>query len=485
MVKLNASDSPTLPSHDCNGPVRLLVEGPRGKTIGIPVIDDGLTVHYRKDGPLDVSTRVEVDIPLEGLGEEWYQYIDAFSEEGGFQEAAVGLKKGKLDGDFEDGYYNVARGYIGGVGGAGDNVGHLTIFGPYKFLNQLAAAHTFDKGAPVLSAVEWLINELNSRQNLIDNITLSNRTFFDAEAAEQDFSGARGEGIELPTEGPELKKSETFTSNRHTLADVASFIQNNTDIRLFFQPTPDGGVSLVVSQSPGTLYDATSTDTIPELALESIGADIPELTLIENNALYEMNPINTVRAKGKNTTLVSVDGVNSESGSAQPGPGGATGSGGSGELGFAVVEAYYPPLVDRAGGRIATTIESKNKVLSIVEKEARNILKTKLDNVSGGTMTMPITPSIFPFDRVLARPSCASVVSTDLPMLSYEVQRVAHNIMPSGGDQNNLSHTEIAVSMAVIPDLIKVDSKVKSATPAAGAENEPDPTPTWDPKMDT
>jgi len=110
-----------------------------GDRIGIPIIDEGVTVHVWKDGPASFNRRAEVTFPITDGDEPWYTYINGYNEDksNAMQPAEVWLSPLNADGSLRknpDGSIEEhlgIRGYISSIGTqSGANKGHVTIMGP-------------------------------------------------------------------------------------------------------------------------------------------------------------------------------------------------------------------------------------------------------------------------------------------------------------------------------------------------------------------
>lgn len=436
--------------HICDAPVRVTVDQDDGEPVALPIVDNGVEVHHRKDGPLDVSRRAEVDFALTSNTVDWYSYVDAYEEGGGMQQATVYMKALGRDGSYGDNLVPVLRGYIGGVGSSGDNVGHLTIFGPFKLLQHIAISHTIAPKSHALEFPHLITKTLNERQDIIDDVEFWSPAlpaWKSRRDLQTDTSFRRG-GKQLtynvdhtsPTSDEEeqygrnvyfVDEYTRFNRDEHTLADVAKTFTDDFDLRLYFRTLQDGRNVLHVERSPGLMWDTTGDNT---------EAPAP----IHNNAIFEMKPFNAILVKGSRSDNKIPEAI-----------------------------AWYPALTERAGGKIAKVKRTSAPNADRAEAQARSELKKALDGITGGTINFTLTPNMFPFDAVKAQPSCAGIVSTDLPPIDYEVERASHTIDPKDLSTNELPQTEVAVSMYI--DSSSIESKAAMVTdrPAEDSPNVP------------
>lgn len=449
--------------HVCDGPVRVIIHDVDGtKDVAIPVAGNGLTLHERKDGPLAVSRRAEVNFPLEAFGTSWHEYINSISNGWGMQKATVQMKPHKVyDNDTVEAgdYQTVLVGYIGAVGSSGTNMGQLTIFGPYNLLTSIPVSLTLQ---PTLSepysTIQPLLDIIQEEQYIFEHIGIS---ILGADTRPDDDSS-----IDIPF----TSKKKQFAAGRDTMADALKWLEEQYNLRIWFEPLGLGAVQLTVDLQPEPLDIFMLTDYMDDdISPRPVTFDARkegDIDIIENDALYEMKPFNTLKLKGEEVGrgFDSVEDI-----ARLP-----TGN-------FPQATAKYEPLVDAAGGEMVIEETSDQDKQNVLEKNARKRLKERLDNVSGGTMTLPLSPFMSPYDRVLAHPACAArYPDSDFPEVRYEIQRTAHKVEPNSGDQGNpINRTEIAVSMSVDPTLIETESSLQTVATSKDSENEPQTIGDW------
>lgn len=441
MVDLDDIEADVI-GHQCDAPVSVLVEKSWDEFVGIPVVDDGVKLYMRKDGPLSVGRRAEVDIPLTTKEDDWYKHIEALEEGGGMQNAMVAMRQMDGDGNFSDDSTLLLRGYIGAVGSSGDNIGHLTIFGPYKLFSQIAASVTLKSGNPSVY-FDYIQNTFNDAQNIFDDISTDTIPIYE------------NSDVVLNRE-----KEKSFSPNRDTLADIVQWAQTKIRHQLWFEPR------------------WTNNELVsPYYEMEQHSAVDGNVDVIENNAIYEMKPFNTLILKGSARAPLPespLDGVDVHE---------ITSGINARKRGYAEAVAWYPPLVERAGGPVPVTEPSDENDPQVLEREAERRLKEKLDDTSGGSMTTTLNPNIKPYEFIEARPTCAGIVGEDLPPLNFEVQRVTHIVDPKNAE-NHVPRTEISASMHADAGKIKSESKMVEMAKAEGTLNEPGKVPDWAPVWD-
>jgi len=407
--------------HACDAPIQVEVDGTR-----IPIIDKGVTVHQRKGGPLSISRHADVTFPITDGNTDWIDKIDAFDENGSMDRVRVLMKELNARGEPTGDFMCPIDGYVSGVGARGaSNSGRLRVLGPYKLLDSIPITTSLKAISNIEQLFSWFVKEFNAGQEL-----------FDVSLGELETGGQAviefGGGLELaqPNIDPTFRK---FTRNRDTLADVAETIIEESVFEIWFEPT-DSGIALRVSLSPDETLDATESG---------------HLSLIQNEALYEMRPYNALELKGAEGQDIEVGGTTvSETTFTSIVDGD-----------YPVATATYPPLVERAGGELKQVSTSQRAGVQNLEEEAVSRLKKSLDDISGGTLSTALYPHLRPFHTIDAKPACATVIDTDTPTLTYEAERVTHIYAPDPGSVSgpNIPHTEVGVSMFIDPTKIKAE----------------------------
>lgn len=441
--------------HDCDGPVSLIIEDgdfshvpespATNQAVGLPVSGDGISIHKRKDGPAAITRRAEADFPMQAFGENWFEYISAYNEGGSIQQARVQM-------DYPDGTHKtVFQGYIGSVGASGDNIGHLTMFGPYNLLKSVSIGGTINtEGGFVDGVLGWVARKFEDLQPTFDNVEVE---FIEPDVEDPGPRGADPRERLREAEGTAayidnyFNRTKTFSANRDTLADVLRWIKDYMNVEIWFEPHDGDGILMRAEYDKGS-FDGNAHDATHD----------GEINLIKNNALYEMKPYNAIRLQGRESSITeesdSTIGIPISSGN------------------YPEAVAYYPPLVQRSGGRITMTQKSDINSQPELAGAAKKRLKSALDDVSGGVMTMELNPNMQLFDKIIAQPACAGNFEVDLPALTYEIQRVAHIINPNQ-EENHVPTTEIAVSMSIDPSKIETSTTLKTTTPSESGDNEP------------
>lgn len=422
--------------HSCDSPVQVRIDG-----MGLPIIDDGVTVYERKDGPTSITRRAEVHFPITDGNTVWLDEIDAFRENGRMEQATIDMEAIDIDGNQTGNWERLLHGYVGAVGARGAaNTGRLTIFGPFKLLSSIPAGVSWnERHVRPEDVMEWIVETFNEGQDIFDDVVLDLDEFPDRPIA----VGYDDDGEDF------LASIPNFTENRDTLADVVKTLIEKVNLHIWFEPKENGDLALRAGHQIDTAVD--------QFDLTEDG-DVP---VISNDALYEMRPFNGIKLRGQQNKRVD---LTSDLTIRIPFTKGS----------YPEATATYGPLVERAGGEIIQNANSRANGERGLRREARSELKSQLDEISGGTMDTALAPFVHPYDTVIAKPACASVIDADVPALTYEVERAAHTVAPTPPDSGpNIPSTELAVSMHIDPSKIDVESTIKTTQPSREGKNKP------------
>jgi len=370
----------------------------------IPVAN--ANIHIRKEGPLDVTRYAEVQFPAEYNNN---RYVDLFQtkdpdSQDDFDTLYITLRNG--NGSFVPAF----RGFVTGVGATDSAlIWQCRARGPAHMLTSATANKQFTRTTGK-GIVDYIVNRLDQKAPFAVSSPsgdaddpLEDIELFKDQETLADFIFPDNDSI------PDISP-KTFQSNRHTLKDVADWLRSKTSIRLWFEPT-DNGVTLLPLQSPSEQSHQA----------HYLGG---ELQVISNNALSEIAPVNTIKAKGSATESFDVLGffeLNSDSNK------------------YYIAEARHTKLYERAGQReleADTWIRSDGNTSQEVAEDARSGLKDAIDEATEGDMITLLSGDVIPFDTIEARPTCRSEAEETVP-ITYEVNRVEHMVNPSDGQSRS------------------------------------------------
>lgn len=169
------------PDPDEPAPAKVYVGGQAQSGQRLPLINEGVTVHHRKDGPLAQMRLSDVHFPAEGFGVDW---LDELSYSGPTPPSLAALAEDTIstvEGDvaevwlydaINDSYTLAHRGYVTGVGGGGQtNDLRLRIESVGNYLSELDASQSFSKGT-VGDFLGYVVDELEARVPHFDRVNL-------------------------------------------------------------------------------------------------------------------------------------------------------------------------------------------------------------------------------------------------------------------------------------------------------------------------
>ena len=401
---------------DCKTDSRVFVNGTR-----LPAGD--IELYVRKEGPVDLSRYVEGTFASPFRGED---YANAFNgvtpdKQESFDTIRVDIKDSTTDQ-----YHLAFRGVVTGVGNSSgpEHEWQFRAQGPSFFLNKISASINFDG-----TTTEQILGYV--RDKLQEEIP------FDVSLAANDGGEVQDERIRNPTPfiAPSIQLSKwvsdlrtspkTFQANRHYLSDVINWVKNKSGSRIWLEPT-DNGVAFVATQEPTKRRHRAHYIDNPTLDTPSAGYD-HEIAVVNNNALTELKPINTLIVKGSaKKSLASVGPFELN----QP------------TNDFIQVKARHSELYERAGNReLHGDLEQHSDAESAkeVQNEAKSLLKEKIDEATGGDMQALLAAPVTPYDTIEALPTCNEQINPNADPITYEVSRVHHQIKASGISQTTLN----------------------------------------------
>jgi len=366
------------------------------------------------DGNADITKITEVKYPLKWGGKDIASQITAFSpnSEATYSKATVSfqnVRSGK-GGDYYDVHYGFVRGG-GGTDKSGE--GKFYVDDPSSMFSSIPFSGKYDRPS-VGTVLKDVVSEFNANSP------------FNASAGSVDNETVADDGI-LSTflrfgfgiPGAILANSKSFKSNRHTLADVMKWVTETENGRWYFGY--DGGLKLVYDNDDSTAITYNSHGMVGRGAskrqlLNSGGRFTdgggPYIDIIENDAISEINPVNTLTVHGK--TGIALFGYQADWIPADK---------------FPAVTVEYPPFVKAANGQNVTAgiQETKSVSLEAAEGAAKRKLAEQMRGASQGDILCYGRPDIEPFDRIVAPPECSDMFpNQNVTPVEYEVTAVTH-----------------------------------------------------------
>jgi len=403
---------------DCLTDSRVYVNGTR-----LPAAN--VNVWMRKEGPLDIGRYAEVEFASPFRGEDYAPLFDGLDPDNQeeWDTLRVEIK------DYQTDEYTTQ--FHGMVTAVGNGVGPEQLWkargqGPALFADKIAASQTFDD-ADIPQVLEYISSEFASKLPFdIPTDRGRDGTALAVANSVNDFNNM----LDVVSDFFGLT-TKSFQSNKHTVADVVNWLKGKTGARLWFEPTQEGVV----------LIGSTKPTEVGHTAHYEGG----QTAIINNNALVEINPVNTIKVNGKaaNSLFEGTD-FEIHYGSDR----------------FYGAKARHKPLYQRAGKTEylgETEFASDANTSDEVKNEAKSTLKAAIDKATSGDMQTLLKSPIKPFDTVTARPTCQSSPATDVQPITYEVSRVHHQIRTGSSDEQTMTELNVGVH-AALDDIEIVDS---------------------------
>lgn len=466
-----------------------------GEFVRIPVVQTELWVN--KDGPADINRTAKVKFPGEWGGIDIQSFVDGFN---GTEGTSYDIARVWFYDETNENYQITHFGYIGGVGPASESgVFKFWVYDPADLLKGVPVTQSF--GEPTIAQILAFATEGTDEAG--DPVGLGNRTVFEQVAPIQTHLAGIQEvklqktdtsqlGKEVSMEdgeisvgpfsitdliddifdyllGTEVTNSiiggqKSFKRNRHNMVDVMNWFADRVGGKWHFEPTPSGPILWYdnKSQERGNDQLVRRTFVEKELTTEE-GPQLEEdgdldievfdtFTTIDNQALRDMKPFNTLRLYGESSRptryTAGIEGFSD-----------AASSSALGEA-FPFVEVTYQPLLDRADGhRMMKEVESDEKWLDSAREKAVKQFRQEVEEETEGNMKIKGEPYIVPYDYVLNVPVCERIFTdVDAAQTRYEVNSVKHT--RKAGERFT---TELGVSLALRSEDINVEAEYKPA----------------------
>jgi len=450
-----------------------------GELVEIPTVEVETKV---SKGLTDRDTLTRVIFPIRWQGYNVATIIDPW----------VGRHRDTVDGNFDiatvewrdertNEWYPVQTGWIRGVGGAPKTgTAKFVIQGFETFLDKIRVSKGFGTGGitgrsgvpsydDILSFVEQKLNNTNINKKG-QQIT--------AELVDNNFDGIQenyNEGGILTGTGKFYNSitrnsiaTKKFNSNEHSLKDVLDFYTERLDQEWYF----DNVGNLLVVDNPDNSRRNIYQDRV--YPLDDPPEAVRVVNVLENDALVEISPVNTIWVEGDTASSVGqatdmllapiayyaplIDGDGAEEVAAR--------NNRRQTANYPLAVAWYPPLMpnepteedllakqpsERQGGigqNYSTDASDPRKA----EDTARKRLKEEIVTIGEGDMMVKGMPRIRPNDKVLAYPvRCNSAVSQDVK--PYNVESITHR-----QKHGKMYKTEIDCTVYVEEDLIRTAS---------------------------
>lgn len=385
----------------------------------------------------DVTRLTEANIPLSWKDENIVSNIESFdpTSQSSYDRATVLFQNVR-----QGGWESVHRGFIRGVSGSDTTgVGRVIIQDPAALTSAIPFSNRYTESV----SVGEVFNDVAStiRQNSVFNPQprLSTSRTVNTSGAGAEYVSNSSYGV-----GTNVADTKAFKSNRHTCADALNWVTDSGGGRWYFEFRSGGsrGLSLVYDNGSQSVVFAQrqSRGGAQEQRLNEGGSfpqcPINQLDIIENDAMADIFPVNTLTVKG--ATGASIFGHEVAMIPSKKSP---------------WVTVQYPPFVQAAGGNIVgKQVETDNVTLESATNTAKKKLEQTILDSGTGSMLCYGNPYPMPYDTIQARPECADVITGTAPSLPYEVANVTHT-----KDSMEEMMTRIDVSPVVDPSKITVE----------------------------
>lgn len=261
----------------------------------------------------------------------------------------------------------------------------------------------------------------------------------------------------------EETQKKKFEPNHDTLSDVYTWLGGKIDGNLHFEPKPNS-VELIADVRTSRRVFAQNEviqhydENPPEDHIfandfleDVFGIEFDlsyswqeNVTVIKNDALFEMKPINTLKLRGATSkSLLVDDDDDGELEQAQFDGMTVSGFGGSSKA-FPAITVRVPSLYEAAEGVELSPeiVESDIGQLDEAEREAQKEMTEHLEEASEGEIILAGEPTIMPYDRVDAFEVCNGDVEYEQVPVKYEVESVKH-VKESGGRYKTILNVSI------------------------------------------
>ena len=405
-------------SPNVKAPAEVYVNGVR-----IPVFQ--LESHLRKDGVCAINRMTEVHFPAEWEGVDYQAIVKELdpAEESPYSSVEVKVR------DYgTDELVTTHAGFVLsiGVGASGQLERRMRVADIGYFLSAIPVSKTFSLDETAQDALEFIRDKLQASQPIADDIEIVGNAGDDwLSYSENNMEDAQTFPAILTADKP---TTTSFSANRDTLADVLNwFIESMGGYAYFDYNEVRDAHQLVYVEEPSETLKA-----------QHLGGSV---TVLDNTALVDISPYNTITAYGRSKeSKLSIGGHSLLVPSKE----------------FPRAVVYHKTLRKRAGGNaLQPAIQDVDGItIDQVTTQAKNILRNILEDSSGGEIVCQPSPSLVPYAVFKSRMACDGSIQHDVPILSYDVEEVTHTIDSTEGHT-----TTLRVSMHADPDEIVVDTE--------------------------
>lgn len=379
-------------------------------------------------GAADVVSLVEVKFPAEWDGKSVLSEIDQFDPN---TQRYYSIGEVYFQDPLSETWFIVHKGFVRGVGSTNrTGEAKLWIDDPASLTNGVPFSQSYK--SPSVNDVFEDVRTAFTRETVFSDVKLRARGNTDEEVPE-DFDIARyvlvGMGGEFVDTNLDIFADKTFKNNRHSCSDALSWVTEKVGGSWYFRVDADGTLVLTFDEN---IEQQTFVS-------EEVNQNGTPIKLIENNALAELSPYNSVTVHGSAASSIfghNVKELQTEN--------------------YPVGEARIPALIERTGQEIRAPIfDSEATTMKEAEKVARKKLIELQQTTGEGDLHMYGRPEIFIGDKITARPICPEEMTggnSSIP-IDYQVESITHT-----KEAKKEFKTRVNVSVFVDRDDIEVSS---------------------------
>lgn len=395
-------------------------------TLGLP-LNERITLDMYFDAVLGTSTRV-VDFQFSS---------GAFVE--GFLRGRVYFYDDELDE-----YKLTHHGYVSSYGPT-DNplLRKFWIYDPADILTDIPVGKTFENPT-VGDLISFVIDGVDDTGK---NVGVENRTPFNvtsvefpssdqlnsrtagelfeqqAQAEDEATTGFFSNAFELISDfisqpetrvAPTKPRTKSFTRNRNNMIDVLNYIAKLINGMWYFSPRQDGLALQLRSNTRGRNYGRTFKDQTQDVDDDSFSLDV-----IQNTALSDIKPINTVTVNGEKRSVINVlgdevlDSIDRLSGLTETYP---------------YAKVRYEPLYNAAGQKELgpTNVHSDATDIESAKFDAYSEFIEHIEETTEGRIEIFGDPLPEPYDSIESRPACSGNAASEATPILYSINDVHH-----------------------------------------------------------
>jgi len=235
------------------------------------------------------------------------------------------------------------------------------------------------------------------------------------------------------------KRSKSFARNRNNMVDVLNYIATLIDGIWYIAPRPDGIALQIRADWSTNNYGREFTDQTQDSSDTQFN-----VTVLENTALSDIKPINTIQVNGKSKsrlgkfiedpsrTALEVDSIGER---------------------YPYAKLRYDPLYEAAGQQELGPTNKKSDATDLngAERDAYKEFIEHVEESTEGSITLVGDPMPLPYDYIDAAPACLGNIVQQQP-IEYSINDVHHK--KYAGEQ---FITELGVHAKIIGDPIDGD----------------------------